>query len=299
MTKGKNSRVFANIRCKIQDRGKIGLVCGFVLDKNVKMLQIKWDGEKQVREYLPTHVTEIKTSESVTEKKTEQNERKFEIKREKREFDNDLKIQNQYLELKNEGCLSNGGNNTIGMKLEYMRLSKNIAITPEMKAQINLIQKEIVEISLKEEDYNVIVLNLNAYNEIYDQIKKRSKYRPLNEFSGGLAVLTARINVRSMMMRALTQLKLKEDTELHFAFGCPVKPLKMDNVIMKEYPEKGAKYVNDSSTVPGGHVTVFISDDSNGYDYCEPTFDYFRSAKRDRGDHETEDKTFIKRSKFN
>jgi hypothetical protein len=84
MTKGKNSRVFANIRCKIQDRGKIGLVCGFH-DKNVKMLQIKWDGEKQVREYLPTHVTtEIKTSESVTEKKTEQNERKFEIKREKK-----------------------------------------------------------------------------------------------------------------------------------------------------------------------------------------------------------------------
>jgi hypothetical protein len=72
---------------------------------------------------------------------------------------------------------------------------------------------------------------------------------------------------------------------------------------MKEYPEKGAKYVNDSSTVPGGHVTVFISDDSHGYDYCEPTFDYFRSTKRDREDHhETEDGTypaFTKRSKFN
>ncbi len=133
-------------------------------------------------------------------------------------------------------------------------------------------------------------MNLNVYNDLYDQIRKRTKLRPLNEFSGDLAVLTARINVRSMMMRALTHLTLRMDEELPFAFGCPVKPLKMDNVIMKEYPQKGAKYVNDSSTVPGGHVTVFISDDSGGYNYYEPTFDYFRSDNNKRGrgeDHET------------
>jgi hypothetical protein len=312
MTKGKNSRVFANVKCKIQERGKTGFVCGVVHNRNVKLLQIKWDGEEQVREYLPRHVCEIKTSESITEKKAKLNERKVMTKKENREFvdDNDPKIQKPCVE-KNVGggYITGKDGNKIGMKLEFCRLSQTITITPAMKAQISLIQKEIVEIVLSEEDYNAVTLNLNVYNDIYDQIRKRTKLRPLNEFSGDLAVLTARINVRSMMMRALTNLKLRMDEELPFvAFGCPVKPLKMDHVIMKEYPERGAKYVNDSSTVPGGHVTVFVSDDdSDGYNYCQPKFDYFRSNfKRDRGEDHEETKdcsdttypAFNKRVKF-
>jgi hypothetical protein len=275
----------------MQDRGKTGFVCGVVHNKKVKLLQIQWDGEEQIREYLPTHVCEIKTSESITEKKKQVKERKVEIKKENREFvdDDDPNIKQYYVG--NIEAVACKNDNKIGMKLEYCRLSQTIRITPAMKAQISLIQKQIVEIVLSEEDYNAVTLNLNVYNDIYYQIRKRTKLRPLNEFSGNLAVLTARINIRSMMMRALTHLKLRMDEELPFAFGCPVKPLKMDNVIMKEYPQKGAKYVNDSSTVPGGHVTVFISDDSDGYNYCEPTFDYFRSDnKRGRGeDHETKD----------
>ena len=86
------------------------------------------------------------------------------------------------------------------MKLEFKRLTELLPITPTMKAQINLIKNEIVvEVKLKEEDYDMVMDNLVVYNEIYTQVRSRMKMRPLNEFSGELAVLDARINTRSLM----------------------------------------------------------------------------------------------------
>ncbi len=67
-----------------------------------------------------------------------------------------------------------------------------------------------------------------VYNEIYAQVISRMRMRPLNEFSGELAVLDARINTRSLMCRALTQLKERVN-DAPFAFGCQIKPLKLDN----------------------------------------------------------------------
>ncbi len=65
-------------------------------------------------------------------------------------------------------------------------------------------KNEIVEVKLKEEDYDMVMENLVVYNEIYAQVRSRMKMRPLNEFSDELAVLDARINTRSLMCRALT-----------------------------------------------------------------------------------------------
>jgi hypothetical protein len=68
--------------------------------------------------------------------------------------------------------------------------------------------------------------------------------RPLNEFSGELAVLDARTNTRSLMCRALTQLKERVNND-PFAFGCQIK-----------HPASEAKSAFDSRRVDNGHCVV-------------------------------------------
>jgi hypothetical protein len=221
-------------------------------------LEIKWNGEFHRSKYLPCQVREIKTIDSEDKKNKCIAQKKYPYKREKRAFDEaDLYANYHHPPISDceEEITNLEKNRTIRMKLEFKRLSELLPITPAMKAQINLIKNEIVEVKLKDEDYDMVMANLAVYNEIYAQVRSRMKIRPLNEFSGELAVLDARINTRSLMCRALTQLKDKVN-DAPFEFGCQIKPLKLDHIIVRDYPESEAKSAFDSRRVDSGHRVV-------------------------------------------
>jgi hypothetical protein len=257
MTIVKHSRVTAGQKVKLVDRWKSGIVCDVFYENNVRYLEIKWNGEFHRSKYLPCQVREIKTIDSEDKKNQCIEQKRCEFIREKRAFDEaDLYANYNHLpvsDCEEEEITNLEKNRTIRMKLEFKRFSELLPITPAMKAQINLIKNEIFEVKLKDEDYDMVMANLVVYNEIYAQVRSRMKMRSLNEFSGELAVLDARINTRSLMCRALTQLKERVN-DAPFAFGCQIKPLKLDNLIVRDYPESEATF--DSRRVDSGHRVV-------------------------------------------
>ena len=147
--------------------------------------------------------------------------------------------------------------------LHYQWLTQ-LDITPEMKSRIAHIRTQFVEIKLGEEDYHVIADNLELYNQIYAEIRTRAKVRPLNEFSGELAVLTERVNVRSFLWRALSQLKLRLEEDFVFEFGIQIKRQSFEHVVMREYGQSEAKVVADFGRIEGGHRVVNLDNLING-----------------------------------
>jgi hypothetical protein len=182
----------------------------------------------------------------------------------------------------------------LSRKLEYQRLSK-FEITPEMKANIDTIQTEIVQVSLCEEDMDIVVANLNVYNQIMTELSCRLKTRPLNEFSGELAVLTARTNVRSLMWRALSQLKLKLNAQ-SLVLGCPYKPLRLEHVKWREYKMEEAKVCFDNRRTFGHRMFGGMEEDGNSFINHENDMITF-STKRDRDEEREEEHSFLPTNK--
>jgi hypothetical protein len=261
MTIGKKTRVTASKSIKLLDRWKSGVVCDVIYKNDVRLLQIKWDGDlnQSPHYYLPSDVHEVKSVDMINQKQEVKEQKKIENRKVKRAFES---IDEDYRPVvvddeNNEEEVRSVQKTTISMKLECERLLTSAVLTPVMKARIIAIQNEIVHVNLSEEDFDVVSVNSALFNKIYDQIKNRSRLSlKLNEFSGEIAVLTARINVRSLMWRALTELKARVD-DAPFAFGCQIKPLKRDHVILRQYPEHEAKCSSDHSNCLSGHRVVF------------------------------------------
>jgi hypothetical protein len=188
-------------------------------------------------------IREIKTIVSINQKHEIQRQKDDERKKELRVFDEEKIAELPAITFCDEE------KRVVSGKLEFKRLSYELKLTPEMREKIEAIQLEIVQVSFSDEDMDTVAHHLDLYNQIYKEVSGRFNARPLNKYSGELAILTARINVRSLLWRSLYQLKLRLDEEAKFpVLGCPYKALNLDHVklgkkiVQKNYGNKKLVY---------------------------------------------------------
>jgi hypothetical protein len=195
MTILKNARVYASEKCKAIDRGKIGKVFDVVFRKNSRFFKIVWDNElnPSEQEYQVGEIREIKTIVSINQKHEIQRQKDYERKKELRVFDEEKIAELPAITFCDEE------KRVVSRKLDFKLLSYELKITPEMKANIEAIHLEVVQVSFSDEDMDTVVHHLDLYNQIYKEVSGRFNAQPLNEYSGELAILTARINVRSLL----------------------------------------------------------------------------------------------------
>jgi hypothetical protein len=103
-----------------------------------------------------------------------------------------------------------------------------------------------------------------------------------------VAVLTARTNVRSLMWRALTQLKLKLNAQ-SLVLGCPYKPLRLEHVKWRDYKMEEAKVCFDNRRTFGHRMFGGIEEDGNSLINHGNDMMIAFSVKRDRGEEREEE----------
>jgi hypothetical protein len=70
MTIGGKTRVTASKSMKLFNRWKSGVVCDVIYKNNVRLLQIKWDGDlnQSPHYYIPNEVHEVKSVHMINQK---------------------------------------------------------------------------------------------------------------------------------------------------------------------------------------------------------------------------------------